>query len=233
MSKEWALVEGSTWDHLNAVASSEIVLNPQIAIREATCTGLICRSHNWPADSIAPVVQISIAPIVVIWQVHDHVVIVDAMRDAVSHFLMIGFRSSFLFRWGHVVVDVLCVLHWVCWILMQWSNGSKHIGDCVLNSKPMSNNLRILSGSIFFFLDASRCAQSQQAQTLCSPVFVEGHCVLSWKYSQKQAFNSIQCFFCCVCAQCAHGRSSDPPALWGRSLCQHSDQPQPHPHAPM
>jgi len=27
-----------------------IVLNPQIAVREATCMGLVCRSHNWPAD---------------------------------------------------------------------------------------------------------------------------------------------------------------------------------------
>jgi len=27
------------------------VLNPQIAVREATCTGLVCRSHNWPADT--------------------------------------------------------------------------------------------------------------------------------------------------------------------------------------
>jgi len=52
MSKEWALVERSTWDHLNAVASSEIVLNPQIAVREATCSGLVCRSHNWPADKL-------------------------------------------------------------------------------------------------------------------------------------------------------------------------------------
>jgi len=50
-SKEWALVEWSTWDHPNAVASSSIVLNPQIAIREATCMGLVCRSHNWPADN--------------------------------------------------------------------------------------------------------------------------------------------------------------------------------------
>jgi len=50
MSKEWALVERSTWDHLNAVASSEIVLNPWIAVREATCTGLVRMSHNWPAD---------------------------------------------------------------------------------------------------------------------------------------------------------------------------------------
>jgi len=67
MSKEWALVERSTWDHLNAVASSEIALNPQIAVREATCTGLVCRSHNWPADSAQWDVQLDLT-IVNLWQ---------------------------------------------------------------------------------------------------------------------------------------------------------------------
>jgi len=28
------------------------VLNPQIAVCEATCSGLVCRSHNWPADKL-------------------------------------------------------------------------------------------------------------------------------------------------------------------------------------
>ena len=27
------------------------MLNPQIAIREAPCSGLVCRAHNWPADT--------------------------------------------------------------------------------------------------------------------------------------------------------------------------------------
>ena len=29
-----------------------IVLNPQIAVRDATCMGLVRRSHNWPADTL-------------------------------------------------------------------------------------------------------------------------------------------------------------------------------------
>ena len=34
-----------------------IVLNPQIAVRAATCTGLVRRLHNWPADTFELIVN--------------------------------------------------------------------------------------------------------------------------------------------------------------------------------